>query len=365
MRVGRGQPLRIVVSRVGGRSFGVFNQRPLQLVGNDAQFVSAHLQQRIHAGLNADGIGRGDELPVSGQPHLAGVGDDPLRVGSGQIVAEQQRPRSQPRGICELARGIFRAQLSGAPTLSQLEGPLRTLGQQAPVVGGADRIEQIEVRAGVDAEIDSPMAVVAAGNHRGNPHVKVGVGLILRCHAGKAIHQPWDYELARAIDDARALGDGDGSTVAHIRNAPVTHNDDRIREVSCRTAPVADVYHRAANQHQRRRAQPFRRNRGRCLRPGKNRCQGRPTQSRQRATKNSHKKAGLFRIVAQWFSESHQTRGPPSVWEQRRGAASTARSQSPQPWIALSSGCGRSLAPLSTSKNALHRANWRGERVLL
>ena len=95
------QMLGVVVGGVGGGAVGIFDQRPLQLVGNDAQLVAAHVQQRIDAGLDADAIGRGNELAVGDEAQLVGVGNDPLRVGGGEVGAEPEDARAEVGGVVQ------------------------------------------------------------------------------------------------------------------------------------------------------------------------------------------------------------------------------------------------------------------------
>ena len=146
LRVGGGQALGVVVGRGRGRALGVFHQRPLQLVGNHAQLVPPHVNQRVHAGLDAHIVGRGDKLAIGDQAHLARARHDPLGIGGGDVVAQPDGARSQPGGVVELAKRVFGAQLGRPAQLPQLQRPLRPLGQQAPVVGRADRVHQVEVR---------------------------------------------------------------------------------------------------------------------------------------------------------------------------------------------------------------------------
>ena len=58
VRIGGRQMLGVVVGRGGRRAVGIVDERPLQFVGNDAQFVAAHVQQRVDAGIDADAVGR-------------------------------------------------------------------------------------------------------------------------------------------------------------------------------------------------------------------------------------------------------------------------------------------------------------------
>ena len=70
----------------------------------------------------------------------------------------------------------------------------------------ADGVEQINVRAGIGAEVDVTAASVGAGHHRGDAHVEIGIGLGLAVHPGEAVDQAGNDELAGAVDDVRALG---------------------------------------------------------------------------------------------------------------------------------------------------------------
>ena len=83
VRIGGRQMLGVVVGGGGGGAVGVVDQGALQFVGNHAEFVAAHVQQRIHAGFDANAVGRGDEFAVGDEAQLVGMGDDPLRVGGG------------------------------------------------------------------------------------------------------------------------------------------------------------------------------------------------------------------------------------------------------------------------------------------
>ena len=209
-----------------------------------------HERQRVHAGLDADAVGRGDEDAVGGQAHLVGARDDPLGVGGGEMGGEQEHARAEMRGVGHLAGCVFGAELGGMRALAQLGDPLRTAGQQAPVVGDADRVDGVDVRAGLGVEIDEAALVVGAGNDSGDAHVKVGVGLGLGVHAGIAVDEAGDEEFSRAVDDAGALGDGDGAGQADVGNAAVADDDDGIGNVARGVAPVGDVDHRATDENQ-------------------------------------------------------------------------------------------------------------------
>src|ERR1017187_6014141 len=192
--------------------------------------------------------------------------------------------------------------------------------------------------AGMGRKIDISPAVVAARNNRSHTHIEVGVGLSLRVHSGKAVHQPWKDELSSAVDHFRALGDGNCAARADIGNAPVAHNHNRIGEVPRRTAPVAEVHNGSASQNQRSRHNNLWRNGGLCLWPGENPAQSHSTQTRQNATKKSHKKSGLMWIVAQRFRENRQALKPAtSVWRWRRasnGSTWTSASSTERPCLA-------------------------------
>ena len=144
------------------------------------------------------------------------------------------------------------------------------LRQQAPVVGGADCVHQIQMWAGVGGQIDEAVFVVAARHHRGDAHIEIGVGLALAVHARIAVDQAGDKELAGAIDDLRALGDRHLETGADLDDAPVLHDNDGVLQVIGRVAPVGQVDQRAASQNQQRRAGTFhRRGSRRLIAPGR------------------------------------------------------------------------------------------------
>ena len=179
VQVGGRQALGVVVGGDGGRALGVFHQRPLQLVGNNAQLIAAHVEQHIHAGLDAHLVGSGDEFAISDQAQLVRAGDNPLGIGGGEVVAQPDGARSQPGGVGELAEGVSGLSSTGRAPSLQLERPLGALGQQAPVVGRADRVQQVEMRSGRGGKIDNAAPGVAGSDHRGYAHVEVGVGLAL------------------------------------------------------------------------------------------------------------------------------------------------------------------------------------------
>ena len=94
VRVGGGQPLRVVVGGGCSRTLGVIHQRALELVWNHAQFVAAHMDQRVHARLDAHGVGGGNKVPVGGQTHLVSAGNDPLDIGGGEVGAQPDGARA-------------------------------------------------------------------------------------------------------------------------------------------------------------------------------------------------------------------------------------------------------------------------------
>ena len=61
VQIGGRNALGVVVGGGGRGAVGIVDQRALQLVGNDAQIVAVHERQRVHAGLDADAIRRGDK----------------------------------------------------------------------------------------------------------------------------------------------------------------------------------------------------------------------------------------------------------------------------------------------------------------
>src|ERR1017187_6036547 len=88
--------------------------------------------------------------------------------------------------------GVVGAQFPGMVQLTELLRPLRALGQQAPIVGRAGRVHQVEVGGGRSVYIDRAAPRVADGDDRGDAHEEVGVGLALGVHAGKAVDEAGD-----------------------------------------------------------------------------------------------------------------------------------------------------------------------------
>ena len=80
------QMLYVVVRGGRRRSFGIFHERRLQLVGDHAQFVAAHVQEGIDARFNGNFVGSGNEFAVRYQTHLVGACNDPLRIRRRQIM---------------------------------------------------------------------------------------------------------------------------------------------------------------------------------------------------------------------------------------------------------------------------------------
>ncbi len=138
-----------------------------------------------------------------------GAGDDPLRIGGGEMSGEEQHARADAGGVGHLAGGVLRAELDGMRALAQLRDPLGMTGQQAPVVGDADGVNGVDVRAGLGVGVDEAALVVGAGDDGGDAHVKIGVGLGLGVHSGVAVDEAGDEEFSGAVDDARALWDWD------------------------------------------------------------------------------------------------------------------------------------------------------------
>ena len=162
-RIGGRNALGVIVGGVGGGAVGIVDERALQLVGNDAEVVAVHLQQRIDAGLDADAIGRGDKVAVGDEAQLVGAGDDPLGVGGGEcgVSSSTRVPRCAVSAIWRAVSS--RAELGGMRALAQLGDPLGMAREQAPVVGDADGVDEINVRAGLGAGIDE----AALGSRRG------------------------------------------------------------------------------------------------------------------------------------------------------------------------------------------------------
>ena len=145
--VAGGQMFGVVVGGVGGGAAGIFDKGTLQLVGNDAELVAAHVEEDIDAGVDADRIGRGHELAVGGESELMGVGNDPLRVGGGDVGAYPYDAGAEVRGVFELVCGIVGAELDRMRAFAEPGRPTGLSHEQAPVIRRSDGVEEIEVRA--------------------------------------------------------------------------------------------------------------------------------------------------------------------------------------------------------------------------
>ena len=251
--IGGGDVLGIIVGGVGCGAVGIVDERALQFVGNHAEDVAIHLRQGVDAGFNADAIWRGDKDAVGDEAHLVGAGDDPLGIGGGEIGREQQHARAEVRGVDHLPRRILRAQLGGMRALAQLGDPLGLARQQAPVVGDADGVDGVNMRAGLGGGIDKAALIVGAGDHGGDAHVEVGVGLGLRVQAGEAVDETGNEKFSGAIDNARAFGDGHFAGQADRSDFAFADDDNGIGNVAGRMAPIGDIDDRAAGKNQRRR----------------------------------------------------------------------------------------------------------------
>ena len=117
------QMLGVVVGGVGGGAAGIVDEGTLQLVGNDAELVAAHVEEDIDAGVDADRIGRGHELAVGDEAELMGVGNDPLRVGGGDVGADPDDAGAEVRGVFELVCGVVGAELDRMRAFAELGGP--------------------------------------------------------------------------------------------------------------------------------------------------------------------------------------------------------------------------------------------------
>ncbi len=219
-----------------------------------------------------------------------GAGDDPLGIGGGEIGREQQHARAELRGVDHLTRRILRAQLGGMRPLAQLRDPLGLARQQAPVVGDADGVDGVDVRAGLGAGIDEAALIVGAGDHGGDAHVEVGVGLGLRVQARKAVDEAGNEKFSGAIDDARAFGDWHFAGQADLGDFAFADDDNGIGNVVGGMAPIGDIDDCAAGKNQGRRR----------LGLGIGRNGGQSQSAEQRAKEdNSHHKISLKWIVAQ------------------------------------------------------------------
>src|SRR5580658_3159563 len=154
--------LGVVVGGDSRGAGGVIDERTLQFVGDDAELVAAHVQQGVDAGLDADAVGSGDELAVGDEVELAGVRDDPLRIGGGDVAADPDHARAEVSCVFKLAGGVFGTKLDGTRAFAKFRRPLRLISEQAPVVRGSNGVEQIKVRLGVGGRINVAAACVGA-----------------------------------------------------------------------------------------------------------------------------------------------------------------------------------------------------------
>ncbi len=81
----------------------------LKFVGDDTEFIAAHVKQHIDACVDSDFVGSRDEFAVGGQAQLMSAGNDPLCVCRGQIPSKPEDARSQVSGVVDLAGGVFGA----------------------------------------------------------------------------------------------------------------------------------------------------------------------------------------------------------------------------------------------------------------
>ena len=248
--IGGRDVLGVVVGGAGRGAVGIVDERALQFVGNDAEDVAIHLRQGVDAGLNADAIGRGDKDAVGDEAHLVGAGDDPLGIGGGEMGVS--RSTRVPR--CAVST-IWRAVSCGLSSAGC--GPSRSFethsgwrAKQAPVVGDADGVDGVDVRAGLGVGIDEAALIVGAGDHGGDAHVEVGVGLGLRVHAGIAVDEAGNEKFSGAIDDARAFGDWHFAGQADRGDFAFADDDNGIGNVAGRVAPIGDIDDRAAGKNQ-------------------------------------------------------------------------------------------------------------------
>ena len=246
-----GNALGISVCGAVGCALGVINQGHLQLVGNDAELIAAHVQQSIDIGLDGDAVGGGDELTVGDEADLVGVLDNPLGVGGGEVVPEPEDARAEPGGVGELALRVLGTEFDGmAAGIVELLRPFRTTNEQVPVVGRADGVNRVQMGGRTGVEVDATPLRVSAGDDGSDAHVEIGVCLALTVHAGKAIDEAGDEEFAGAVDDAGTFGNGKCGAGADGGDAAVANVDDGVVNVFGGMAPGTDIDDGAADQHQ-------------------------------------------------------------------------------------------------------------------
>ena len=239
VRIGGRQMLGVVVGSGGRRAVGIVHERTLQFVGNDTQFVAAHVQQRIHTGIDADRVGRGDEFAVGDRPSwCARV---MIHCVLAAVISRPSHSTRVPRCAVALiwSRGVFGTQFGGMRAFTELcrssrRGP--SAGSSCPWCrrSQAGRSEGL----GFAVEVDMTAAGVAARHDRGDAHVEIGVGLPLAVHSGKAVDETGDDELACAVDDLRApLGMGMMTARTDIGDVAVLDDHDGSSADRARSGP--------------------------------------------------------------------------------------------------------------------------------
>src|SRR4029079_8300948 len=91
-------------------------------------------------------------------------------------------------------------------TFAELCGPVIVPDEKAPVVGGACRVEEVEMRLGIGGEVDVAATIVTAGHDGSDAHVEVSIGLSLTVHSSEAVNEAGDEEFAGAVDDLGVWG---------------------------------------------------------------------------------------------------------------------------------------------------------------
>src|SRR4051794_17054463 len=96
------------------------------------------------------------------------AGDDPLGVGGSDVPAEPEDAGAELGGGVNLGSGLFGIEFDGMRAFAEFRGPVVVTDEQAPVVGGSDGVEQIEMRFGISGEINLAAAIIAAGDDAGD-----------------------------------------------------------------------------------------------------------------------------------------------------------------------------------------------------
>jgi len=205
-------------------------QRTLKFVGDDADFVAAHVKKNVDSGVDADGVGRRDEFAISSEAHLVGAGDNPLSVGGSNIPAKPKDSRTEFGSSGDLARGVIGVELDGMSSFAKLRGPIIVAVEQAPVVGGADGVEQIEMRLWVRGKVDVSAMIVAARDNGGDTHVEIGARLRLAVHAREAINEAGDDRLSHEVDGSGCAGLG-SNVIANRENPAIANNELRSHRI--------------------------------------------------------------------------------------------------------------------------------------